>query len=121
MTIGNICRSIIIVSVAFMSLSGCAELLDGPFNQGKNMVPGLLYANNDSDFVTYWDEDSKSYRTYDQTKNELLAQAIFELEPDDQGSPNFIVAGGSINPGTILDEDEMLIQSEQGCVACHES
>jgi hypothetical protein len=120
MTIGNLCRSIIIVSVAFMSLSGCAELLDGPFNQGKNMVPELLYANNGSDFVTYWDEESKSYKTYDQTKNELLAQAVFELEEEDPGQ-DFIVAGASIAPATILDEDEMLIQSEQGCVACHES
>lgn len=122
MTIRSICKSITLVIVAFTSLTGCAELLDGPFNQGKYVVPPLLNGNNDSNFVSYWDEDSQSYRTYDQEENTLLATAIFDTEPTSDGSSqNFMVAGTAIVPLTKLDEDEMHIQSEQGCVACHET
>jgi len=122
MTTRSICKSIAVVIVALTSLTGCAELLDGPFSQGKYMVPPLLNANNGSNYVTYWDEDSQSYRTYDQENNIQLATAIFETElTSDGSSQNFMVAGTAIVPLTQLDEDEMHIQREQGCVACHET
>jgi len=35
-------------------------------------------------------------------------------------SHNFAVQGLSIVPLTILNEEQMKIQSEQGCIACHE-
>lgn len=122
MTIKSICKSIAVVGLAFTSLTGCGELMAGPFNQGKHMVPSLLNANNGSNYVTYWDEDSKSYRTYDQEENTLLAAAIFETElTSDDSSQNYMVADASIVPLTTLDEDEMVIQVEQGCLACHDT
>ena len=99
---GSICRSIVVFIVAVTSLTGCAELLVGPFNQRDNVVPSLLYANNHTDYVTYWDEVSQSYQTYDQDNNILLAQAVFETEKERQ-SQSFVVAGPSIVPLTQLD------------------
>lgn len=119
MRIGKICRKIVVLSLALSSLTGCAELMDGPFNQGRGAVPSLLYANNGSDYVTYWDEESGSYRTYDQRENRFLAEVVFETESE-EASQNYMIAGLSVVPLTRLNDEEMLMQSEQGCVACHE-
>lgn len=119
MAISKTHRSIILILLGLMFLPGCAELLEGPFNQGKNIVPSLLYANNDSDYVTYWDDDAQAYRTYDQENNVMLAEALYEYESNDQESQNFMIAGLSVAPLTRLDVGDMQIQAEQGCVACH--
>lgn len=120
MIIERICRMSVVLIVVCTSLTGCAELLDGPFNQGGNVVPSLLYAKNGSDYVTYWDENTGSYRTFDQQNNIYLASTVFETESD-KSSQNYVIVGRSVVPLTRLSHEEMAIQNQQGCIACHET
>ncbi len=118
-----------LVITAILLLGGCAGLLDGPFNQNGEMVPGLLYANNDTDCVTYWDDATNSYRTYNQSKNIYLNTVAFNPDdietndrdrtPGNRRSQNFLIASNVVMPLTHLNPQEMDIQLNQGCIACH--
>ena len=121
----------VILFFIFLAICGCLNVLDGPFNQNGTMVPSLLYANNDSSYVTFWDEELKTYRTYDQDKNYFLAEPLFEIEDIEQvdgrmkhlkiagTSKGVEISGTSIVPTTQLSEAGMQIQREKGCTACH--
>jgi hypothetical protein len=78
-------RRAILVMIVASVLFGCSGIIDGPLNHSFEngffvelyKVPELLYANNDSGLVTYWDEDTQSYKTYNQNTNTSLAQAVY--------------------------------------------
>jgi len=116
-------------------VAGCAGILDGPF-RADGRVPELLYANNSSGYVTFWDDETNAYRTYDQMNGVFLAKPLFTAsdarEANSSGmhaasgmyagnsySQNYRVAGPVIVPLTDLDEEGLRIQAEQGCFACH--
>ena len=112
-------RFIVQISFAIV-LCSCGDFLDGPFSKGKEMVPPLLYADNGTNLVTFWDEDLKTYRTYDQDLNGFLGDAVFYPdESDKDGSRNYLIAGQSIVPMTQLDAYGIQAQEEKGCPACH--
>jgi hypothetical protein len=101
-------------------LCNCGEILDGPFNKNNEMVPPLLFADNGTNLVTFWDEDLKKYKTYDQEDKTFLGQAVFYLdESDKDGSRNYIIAGNAVVPMTQLNADGMQTQRAKGCSECH--
>ena len=78
---GGLC---VLLLTTLLFLYSCGILLlDGPLNQGRTLVPELLYANNETDLVTFWDEDLQAYRTSDQQRNVYLRTAVFSLDPQD--------------------------------------
>ena len=103
----------------FLAICGCLNVSDGPFNKNGKMVPSLLYAKNDTNYVTFWDEDLKTYRTYDQDKSYLLTDPLFEFEVEEELSKGMKIVGTSIVPTTQLGETRIQIQREKGCAACH--
>jgi len=127
-----------IVIVSFLLLSGCSGILDGPFSGG--MGGGLAFANNNSDFVTYWDDKTNSYRTYDQWNNVHLEKAVFsvaeakaEAEPNQlvgwdignrlepyNSQPNHYSAIGRdvMVPLTTINKEKFSVQKQQECAAC---
>ena len=109
----------VILFFIFIAICGCLNVLDGPFNKNGKMVPGLLYANNDTSYVTFWDEELKTYRTYDQDKNYFLTEPLFEIKEEDELSKSLKIVGTSVVPTTQLGKTEMQIQREKGCIACH--
>lgn len=111
-TLKKVCRqataiTLLILSLAF--LSGCSGLIDGPFNHSfengffsdLDMVPELLYANNDSGLVTYWDEETQSYRTYNQTTNTHLAKTVFTRDGYEMSSTGIVVASSSLGGARV--------------------
>ena len=140
MLIGRLSKVITPMFLLIFSLTGCAGILDGPFNQDGVMVPELLYANNNSGYVTFWDDETGSYRTYNQMSNTYMDTVAFNsVDAQTQersrdrisgspvrlvaggGSRNYEIAGATVMPLTQLHPDEMDIQSEQGCSACHKT
>ncbi len=125
----KITTRVALVIMSIVLLGGCAGFLDGPFNQNGTMVPGLLYANNETNCVTYWDDATNSYRTYNQSKNIYQNTVAFNLEeietngldrtPGNRSSQNYLIASNVVMPLTHLDPQEMDIQLNQGCTACH--
>ena len=109
----------VILFFIFLAICGCLNVLDSPFNKNGKMVPSLLYANNDTNYVTFWDEDLKTYRTYDQDKSYLLTDPLFEFEVEEELGKGMKIVGTSIVPTTQLGKTEMQIQREKGCIACH--
>ena len=125
---------ILIVLFAAFFLTGCSGILDGPHNQNGQIVPELLYANNGSDYITYWDDETRSYRTYDQRNNVFLETVAYSKDqvrstPGGQvrrargfgHSRNYQVSARAVMPLTELSPEEMKVQKEQGCQACHQS
>lgn len=116
------------------SVVGCAGIFDGPFNADGTMVPELLYANNGTDYVTFWDDEMNAYRTYDQKNNAFVSEPLYTVKDARKADPtrsfngsrnrarsqNYLVAGAVVVPLTHLDRDELAVQAEQGCVACHQ-
>jgi len=103
--------------------SGCSAsaILDGPFNHSvensffsdRDMVPELLYANNDSGIVTYWDEETQSYRSYNQNNNRYLSKAVYtkdELEISPTG--NIMVASASSIPRVQMVGNKVMVRSD---------
>lgn len=116
---GELLSELLILVILVM---GCANILDGPFNKNGKITPSLLFADNGTELVTFWDEDMKRYRTLDQGKNIFLSKPVFEYDEyvkNNDNSHNFEVAGTSISPKTQLDSYGMQIQTEKGCIACH--
>lgn len=102
--------------------------IDGPFNHkvdpgnffnDADIVPNTMYANNGSGLVTYWDEDIENYRTWDQINNRHMDKVVFNIDSPGEQGQHYLVAGNRIVPLTQLDNEELQIQSEQGCTACH--
>jgi hypothetical protein len=132
-------KTIMAILISLIALTGCSGILDGPFNQDGVMVPDLLYANNSSGYVTYWDDDTNSYRTYDQFNNVYLNTVAYNSVDAQQesirgrnsgspvkmiargGSRNYKIAGTAVMPLTQLNHQEMAIQDGQGCTACHKT
>ncbi len=83
------------------------------------MVPDLLYADNGTNLVTFWDEDLKIYRTYDQDRNVFLSKVVFNIETEKKRSRNLQIIGSSVVPMTRLDNYGMQTQEQKGCRACH--
>jgi len=127
------------LAVMFLTLiTGCAGIFDGPF-RADGRVPELLYANNGTDYVTFWDDETNAYRTYDQKNNVFVSKTLFAIsnarKANSSGmyassgihagnrgnsyNENYRVVGPVIIPLTDLDEEGLLIQAEQGCSACH--
>jgi len=120
----KVCRqatatALLIICLAF--LSGCSGILDGPFNHSiekgsfddLDMVPELLYANNDSGLVTYWDEETQSYRSYDQNNNRYLANAVYtkdDYEISTTGS--IMIASASRGPRVQMDGNKVMVRSD---------
>jgi hypothetical protein len=114
------CLCVPIIAILLFLCSCCSSLIDGPFNKNEIFVPQLLYANNESNLVTFWDEDLQTYRTYDQQLNLFLNTAIFNIDKSEGRSTNYKVAGLSVAPLTLLDEQGLLTQDVDGCIACHQ-
>lgn len=74
----------VILFFIFLAICGCLNVSDGPFNKNGKMVPSLLYAKNDTNYVTFWDEDLKTYRTYDQDKSYFLTDPLLEFEVEEE-------------------------------------
>ena len=121
-TSGNKGRLLSELLILVILVMGCANILDGPFNKNGKITPSLLFADNGTELVTFWDEDIKIYRTFDQGKNIFLSKPVFEYdehETNNDNSKNFKIAGTSISPKTQLDSYGMQIQAEKSCTACH--
>lgn len=105
--------------VCLVFACSCSAILDGPFNQNDKMVPELLYANNGSSLVTFWDEALQTYRTYDQARDVFLKEAVFETGQEDGPGRNYGISGVRVIPLTRLDARGMHLQATGGCGACH--
>lgn len=103
--------------ILIISLLGCASILVGPLNEDGNAVHSLLYANNETCLVTFWDEQLEGYRTYNQESGDYLSKVIFELEKE---SKSFEIIGGQLAVKTQHHNHGLQMYSEEGCIACHE-
>lgn len=69
--------------------------VEGPFNPATEnpdffadaIAGNILYANNGTDLVTYWDEQEQRYFTYNQSNNQMLNQVVFNIDLADENNP----------------------------------
>jgi hypothetical protein len=110
-------RRAILVMIVASVLFGCSGIIDGPFSHSIEncffdelvMVPELLYANNDSGLVTYWDEDTQSYKTYNQNSNTFLAQAVYTRDRYDNSASCLIA---SVDPRVQMVGNKVMVRSD---------